>query len=327
MTDETKKASAPAVEDVDDLDDLVDEVAEGFSRPVSPKPAEGTREKVGGEDGLGKEEEEEFARQLAEEMEKLWADLVPKSGTSTKGSEGRSPALDNADMETFLKALGEAGKAESPSGTGDKTGSTTQSPASSSSSSSTSSSGKKSFQEKMEDTMGRLRESSEKASEAASSSSMSDEETLLQEMMRHMEEMAGEGGLGAGEEGGGGLDKLMEGMMNQLMTREVLYEPMRDLATRYPAWLQDKKGSLSEEEYNRYKEQLGHIQAMVAHFESTSAQDESSSSSDKQDPVIADLMEKMQDCGQPPSELLQDLAPGMEMDEDGMPQPGNCTLM
>ncbi|RKP12862.1 Pex19 protein, partial [Piptocephalis cylindrospora] len=179
------------------------------------------------------------------------------------------------------------------------------------------------FQEKMEETMGRLRESSDKASEA-SSTPINDEDALLQEMMRHMEELAGKEGTGPGRDTVCGMDKMMEEMMSQFMTREVLYEPMRELANKYPDWLRDKKGTLSKEEYDQYKKQLGHIQAMVTHFESSSSSEPDGS--DQQDPVISELMEKMQECGQPPAELLQDLAPGMDMDEEGMPQPGNCTL-
>ncbi|KAJ1907212.1 Peroxisome chaperone and import receptor, partial [Tieghemiomyces parasiticus] len=45
---------------------------------------------------------------------------------------------------------------------------------------------------------------------------------------------------------------------------------------------------------------------------------------------LLDLMRNMQDCGQPPKELLKEIAPDMEHGSDGMPKlPGmdNCSIM
>lgn len=45
-------------------------------------------------------------------------------------------------------------------------------------------------------------------------------------------------------------------------------------------------------------------------------------------------MQKMQDCGSPPEEILKQLAPGLEFDENGVPKmdelpsgAGECNLM
>ena len=36
-------------------------------------------------------------------------------------------------------------------------------------------------------------------------------------------------------------------------------------------------------------------------------------------PRLMELMQDMQECGQPPSEIIKDLAPGLEFGPDGMP--------
>ena len=35
---------------------------------------------------------------------------------------------------------------------------------------------------------------------------------------------------------------------------------------------------------------------------------------------LADLMQAVQEYGQPPPEIIRDIAPGMELDEDGLPK-------
>lgn len=43
------------------------------------------------------------------------------------------------------------------------------------------------------------------------------------------------GGLGGGE---GGLGSLAETIMHQLLSKDILYTPMKEIGARYPAWLQ-----------------------------------------------------------------------------------------
>lgn len=35
---------------------------------------------------------------------------------------------------------------------------------------------------------------------------------------------------------------------------------------------------------------------------------------------LMDLMQDVQEYGQPPNEIIQEIAPGLELDEDGMPK-------
>jgi peroxin-19 len=87
--------------------------------------------------------------------------------------------------------------------------------------------------------------------------------------------------------------------------------------------LSQNKDKLSKEDYEKYQLQYSYIQQIVEHFESQNNGEEATST----DPKIIDLMEKMQACGQPPQALLEELAPDMKFDQDGIPQPEQCTIM
>jgi len=45
-----------------------------------------------------------------------------------------------------------------------------------------------------------------------------------------------------------GYQGLVQGMMKQLLSKEVLYEPMKEMRDKYPQWLKDNKEKLTREE-------------------------------------------------------------------------------
>ncbi|KAJ4837161.1 hypothetical protein Tsubulata_036478 [Turnera subulata] len=94
----------------------------------------------------------------------------------------------------------------------------------------------------------------------------------------------------------------LETMMQQLLSKEILHEPMKEIGERYPKWLEEHKASLSKEDYNRYFHQYELIKNLNEVYE--------------REPnnftKIVDLMQKMQECGQPPSDIVQELAPDID---------------
>lgn len=72
--------------------------------------------------------------------------------------------------------------------------------------------------------MERMQES-ETAADQASTETQNETDAFLAEMLRQLDSAGGGDGVG-GEEG---MAKLLEGMMEQLMSKEILYEPMKDL--------------------------------------------------------------------------------------------------
>ncbi|KAG0355393.1 Peroxisome chaperone and import receptor [Podila minutissima] len=160
-----------------------------------------------------------------------------------------------------------------------------------------------SFQDRIAKTMDKLKDSSEQVEAQVAQDS---EEALMAEMMKQMEGMAE----------GGDFQNVLEGMMEQLMSKDILYEPMLDLQQKYPQWLQDNKGKISESEYARYEKQYGYVKEIVAFFDKPEFDDKS----DTQAKSVILLMQNMQDCGQPPADILEELAPGLEMGADGVPK-------
>lgn len=47
-------------------------------------------------------------------------------------------------------------------------------------------------------------------------------------------------------------DDIVDGMMEQLLSKDLMYEPMKQVADRYPAWLAANQDSLAETELEKY---------------------------------------------------------------------------
>lgn len=104
-------------------------------------------------------------------------------------------------------------------------------------------------------------------------------------------------------------DQIVENMMRQLLARDLMYEPMKLVCDGYPAWLAEHKDSLSADEYIQFGTQYQYFQRIVAVYE-------------REPENFARLMELLQDLqnyGQPPAELIKELAPGLEFTAEGMP--------
>ncbi|KAG0370806.1 Pex19 protein family-domain-containing protein [Gamsiella multidivaricata] len=303
---EVKKNPTVVEDDLDD--DFLDGALDGFTsaKPATPvKPT--TTQKAGGvastssstspkaertpeslllspedlpddddDDALGGLDAE-FSKQLASGMEELMKEM------------NGNPELQKSFEEMF-KGLDVNGKAP-------VTG------PSAAAAPSSSSAGAASFQDRIAKTMDKLKDSSEQVEAQVAEES---EEALMAEMMKQMEGMAE----------GGDFQNVLEGMMEQLMSKDILYEPMLDLKQKYPQWLKDNKDKISADEYARYEKQYGYVKDIVDFFDRPDFDDKS----DSQAKSVIELMQGMQDCGQPPADILEELAPGMEVGTDGVPK-------
>mmetsp|Transcript_1919 Transcript_1919/g.5541 ORF Transcript_1919/g.5541 Transcript_1919/m.5541 type:complete len:148 (-) Transcript_1919:164-607(-) len=142
------------------------------------------------------------------------------------------------------------------------------------------------------------------------------------------------GGVGAPGAGGDGdspeMAGLMESMMHALLSKDVLQQPMAEIAEKYPVWIAANRGKLSDEEVQKYERQLELVKELLQVY------DESPDDM----PRVAALMEEMQALGQPPQEIVQELVPGgVQFDSNtGTPllpdlgaqagaPPGTCAVM
>mmetsp|Transcript_11289 Transcript_11289/g.15366 ORF Transcript_11289/g.15366 Transcript_11289/m.15366 type:complete len:195 (-) Transcript_11289:199-783(-) len=108
------------------------------------------------------------------------------------------------------------------------------------------------------------------------------------------------------------MHSLVDSMMEHLLSKEVLYPPLKEIAEKYPAWLeQNRPPLLSSEDHQKYQKQFSLIQQLLTEYEVSNPIDYS---------VVMELLQHMQESGQPPAELIKDMAPGMESGPDGMPQ-------
>ena len=83
-----------------------------------------------------------------------------------------------------------------------------------------------SFSETLTRTMERMQESEANADSAREGGDeQSETDAFLAEMLKQLDGAAGGDGMG----GEPGMAKLLEGMMEQLMSKEILYEPLKDL--------------------------------------------------------------------------------------------------
>lgn len=143
------------------------------------------------------------------------------------------------------------------------------------------------------------------------------------------------GGLGLGEGGDNDFLKFMQTMMQSLLSKEILYPTMKDIVDKYPAWLEENKSKLESSEYERYSRQKELMTRMCEELEKEKDTD-SAEVKEKRCNLLLDLMQKMQNCGHPPKDLVGDMNSVITFDERGNPvlpslppgtDPSQCAVM
>lgn len=160
----------------------------------------------------------------------------------------------------------------------------------------------KNFDNVMKDTMERLKTSGKNIDEQIKNDQTStNPEDMLSQLLSGLGGAGGAGGEG-GEGGDFDMSKLLVDMLEQLSSKEVLYEPIKDLNTKFPEYLQENKLSISQEQHANYTKQYDITNDIVAIFEDPNYNDD-----DKQQREnVNSLLESLQELGQPPSELVGD---------------------
>ena len=102
---------------------------------------------------------------------------------------------------------------------------------------------------------------------------------------------------------------VVDNVMKQLLDRDIMYEPMKEVCTRFPIFFAEHKDELSKEEYTRYGTQYQYFQRIVRVYETEP------NNFDR----LMELMQDIQEYGQPPAEIIKELAPELEFDAEGMP--------
>ena len=117
----------------------------------------------------------------------------------------------------------------------------------------------------------------------------------------------------SGGGGGGGvlpdIMPLVTNMMQNLLSKDILFPALKDLVERYPAWLQANRDTLSPEDVQRYEKQLQLMRHVCVEFEAESPEDSESTRKERFQRILA-TMQEMQECGSPPQDLVGGLPDG-----------------
>lgn len=138
-------------------------------------------------------------------------------------------------------------------------------------------------------------------------------DAMMEDWAKQFEELAGTKDM----------ESIVETMMQQLLSKEILHEPMKEIGERYPKWLEEHKSKLSKEDYERYSHQYEFIKDLIQVYETEPGNFNK----------IVELMQKMQECGQPPNDIVQELAPDFDLSSLGQLSPEmlesqqNCSIM
>ncbi|BGP06514.1 Peroxisome chaperone and import receptor [Rhodotorula toruloides] len=262
-----------------------------------------------GEDAF---DENEFRRVMEELMK-------GGPGAGAAGGADAEGAGDDEALRNLLAALSMGGEdAAAPASSAKSAPSTSKPAAPSSSGPSTQPAN---FQEAIAASMSKLRDSSTSANAAAESSRPGDNAGMAA-MLAQMAGMPDLGNIDSEE----GLQDMLDEMMKQLMSRDMLYEPLKELADKYPAYLEQHRSTLSAADIERYEKQRTIVRQIVDKFEEPGADkqppytpEEEAQRSARLDAVV-DLVAKMNECGAPPNEIMGEMPPGMDLGADGMPK-------
>ncbi|KAG7550989.1 Pex19 protein [Arabidopsis thaliana x Arabidopsis arenosa] len=141
----------------------------------------------------------------------------------------------------------------------------------------------------------------------------SSDDAMVEDWIKQFEDLAGSNDL----------ESIVDTMMQQLLSKDILHEPMKEIGARYPKWLEEHESSLNKEEFERYSRQYELIKELNWVYEN-----EPNNST-----KIMEIMQKMQECGQPPSDIVQEMDPGFDfaslgqMSPDMLESSPNCCVM
>ncbi|KAH7105085.1 Pex19 protein [Auriculariales sp. MPI-PUGE-AT-0066] len=296
-------STRPTVTDVDDdLDDL-DDVLDQFSSKPAPasqptKQPQTEPAAPSADPDLDDEFSEELMHDLAQGMETLMRDLM---GPAEEGT-APDPKTAAAEWEKTLKGLHDSTRtSEAQAGASGSRSDDAQ------------------FQATLQATLDKLKESEQAAKAGDAEATESDDLKELQDLFA---------ALGAGGQNGpngepGQLPDMFEGLLQQLMSKEILYEPLRDLSEKYPGYIKEHRATIPVDDLVRYEEQSSLVSQIVASFERPDYSDDDPTKAAE----VLRLMNEMQAKGSPPQEIMGDMPPGWNMGPDGLPAlPDNCTI-
>ncbi|XP_017883687.1 peroxisomal biogenesis factor 19 [Ceratina calcarata] len=109
------------------------------------------------------------------------------------------------------------------------------------------------------------------------------------------------------EDGPGAILPFMHGMLQHLLSKEILYPSLKELVDKYPEWLEEKKETIPPNDLQRYTKQLKLMQQVCTELDEEKDGDNEETKKKRLEKIIA-LMQEVQGCGQLPVELIGEQA-------------------
>ncbi|CAO1638715.1 unnamed protein product [Sympodiomycopsis kandeliae] len=341
-TQPKKQHNVEEEEDIDELDDVLDEFNSkpttsgstqdqqsssstiSTSQPQSSQSKESTQPQVSTttssqgqnpeEDGLPSDFDDILSQQFAKELAKGMQDMFGnQSGDATANKQGEAKGVEDDPsqqlseeelMKQFEKIMAEMGLDGESSNQAASASQPTQSQQSTAAPAN--------FQDAIKSTMSRLRESN--ASNASGGGAGAGGPNPFgdfseEDMAKLLAGLGGDGGIPEGEEG---MANMLEKMMGELMSKEVLHEPLKELRDKYPPYLASPPKDVTSEDMSRYQEQYDCVKQVVDIFENPEFDNGSEPKKAELKKKVSDLMAKMQDAGAPPKEVVGDMPAELE---------------
>ncbi|EFN88728.1 peroxisomal biogenesis factor 19 [Harpegnathos saltator] len=101
---------------------------------------------------------------------------------------------------------------------------------------------------------------------------------------------------------GGDVLSFVQGMMQQLLSKEILYPILKEVLDKYPAWLEEHKATLSPSDLQKYTKQFELLQKVCSELEKEK-EDDTKEIKQRRFETIMSLMQEIEKCGQLPQEL------------------------
>ncbi|KAJ3864466.1 Pex19 protein, partial [Lentinula novae-zelandiae] len=276
-----------------------------------------------------------FTKELVKNMQDLMRELADeKTPKSDKGNENKNEETEEGEAERLMKAAWEAMLIEGMNGMTEppplpSTSKSTTASTSASGGGAASGAGSD-FQSKIKQTMEKLKES-EVNLQACDSSFFFLFPESLQGLLNSLKDLGLDdlGADGDGVEDEAELASFLESMMGQLMSKDVLYEPVKELNEKaricgllllFPPFLANPPSPLSSADQTRYEKQYDCVKRIVAIFDDPSYKEGGSEGA-----KIVDLMGQLQTYGNPPESIMGSVPPElMGLGQDG--PDGQCII-
>ncbi|XP_003691212.2 LOW QUALITY PROTEIN: peroxisomal biogenesis factor 19 [Apis florea] len=138
------------------------------------------------------------------------------------------------------------------------------------------------------------------------------------------------------EDDPGAILPFMQGMLQHLLSKEILYPSLKELIEKYSEWLEEKKTTVSSNDLQRFTKQLKLMQQVCTELDKEK-DDDTEEIKRKRFETIISLMQEVQACGQLPEELIGEQTAPFQIDTEGdsvipallrsMESSQNCCLM